>query len=30
MMGYFGEDFHMLRIAQRMERLLELNGMSAK
>lgn len=30
MMGYFGEDFHMVRIAQRIERILEVNGMSAK
>jgi len=30
MMGFFGEDYHMLRIAQRMERILEVSGMSAK
>ena len=30
MMGYFGEDFHLLRIGQRVEKILEVNGMSAK
>jgi Asp-tRNA(Asn)/Glu-tRNA(Gln) amidotransferase A subunit family amidase len=30
MMGYFGEDFHMIRMAQRIEKILEINGMSAK
>ena len=30
MMGYFGEDFHLLRTGQRVEKMLEMNGMSAK
>ena len=29
LMGYFGEDYHMLRIGQRIEKILEINGMSA-
>jgi Asp-tRNA(Asn)/Glu-tRNA(Gln) amidotransferase A subunit family amidase len=30
LMGCFGEDFHMLRIGQRLEKIFEKNGMSAK
>jgi Asp-tRNA(Asn)/Glu-tRNA(Gln) amidotransferase A subunit family amidase len=30
LMGFYGEDFHLLRIGQRIEKILELNGMSAK
>ena len=29
-MGYFGEDYHLLRIGQRLEKMFEMNGMSAK
>jgi hypothetical protein len=28
-MGFFGEDYHMLRIGQRIEKVLDMNGMSA-
>ena len=29
LMGFFGEDYHMLRIGQRIEKVLDMNGMSA-
>lgn len=30
LMGFFGEDFHLLRTGQKLEKILEINGMSAK
>jgi len=29
-LGFFGEDYHMLRVGQRIEKILEINGMSPK